>query len=248
MENPQEKLIIALDDVDFDSAIKIATLTKPFASTFKVGLSLFTAWGPEIIKELKELSVDVFLDLKLFDIPMQTKKAVQAALKYEPRFLTVHAMGGKKMLSEASVISQGSNTTLLAVSVLTSFDQQDYADVGFKDSINDGVVRLLDLAFVSGIRGFVASPQELIHLRKRFGSDCFLVCPGVRPRGSDLNDQSRVMTPKEAIMASANALVVGRPITKAPNIVEAAQGIYQDIESALKPGMHNIMKTVEAHL
>jgi orotidine-5'-phosphate decarboxylase len=233
MENAAKKLIVALDDLDYKSALNVVSLLRPYASTFKIGLSLFTAHGPQIVREVRDLGVDVFLDLKLFDIPMQVAKAVESALQFSPRFLTVHAMGGKKMLNEAHAMTLGSKTKLLAVSVLTSFDQADYHDVGFNGPIDQGVLRLSDLAFSTGIKAFVSSPHELSVLRSRYGSECFLVCPGVRPHNGEIHDQSRVMTPADAILLSADALVVGRPITKAGNMLKAALMIHEEIASAL---------------
>lgn len=233
MEIAAKKLIIALDDLDFDSAIKLVELTKPYATTFKVGLSLFSAHGPEIVKAINALGVNVFLDLKLCDIPMQVRKAVESVLALKPRFLTVHASGGRAMLKDAADAAFGSGTTLLAVSVLTSLDQHSFSQIGFASTIAHGVMNLTELAFSAGIHGFVSSPHEISQLKQKFGDACFLVCPGVRPHGGEVNDQSRVMTPSEAIFLGADALVVGRPITKAKNIVEAARAINHEIMNAL---------------
>jgi orotidine-5'-phosphate decarboxylase len=229
-----KKLIIALDDLDFAAALKFVQLTKSFAATFKVGLSLFSAYGPKIVYEIKALGVDVFLDLKLHDIPMQVKKAVENILPLAPRFLTIHALGGRAMLEESVKMVQGSPTTLLAVSILTSLDHNDYRELGFNDNIEHGVMNLSNLAFLSGIRGLVVSPHEVAQLRARYKNNCYLVCPGVRPLGSDNNDQSRIMTPKEAIIAGADALVVGRPLTKATHVLEVLQHIHQEIEDVMQ--------------
>lgn len=232
MELAAKKLIIALDDLDFERALKVVQKTKLFASTYKVGLSLFCAHGPAIVKEIKSLGVDVFLDLKLHDIPMQVGKAVEKALAFETRFLTVHALGGQKMLREAATAALGSSTTLLAVSVLTSVDNEDFRELGFLGSIEEGVMNLSNLAFSSGIRGFVSSPHEVGRLKRRYGDLCLVVCPGVRPMDADVFDQSRIMTPKDAILAGADALVVGRPITASINIEQAALDINRQIKTA----------------
>lgn len=233
MEMAAKKIIVALDELDFAAAIKVAEMTQPYADTYKIGLSLFVAHGPLIVKELSALGVNIFLDLKLHDIPMQVKRAVESALRFSPRFLTVHALGGHQMLREAALMAQGSSTTLLAVSILTSLNQADCHTLGFSGSIETNVIGLLDVAFNAGVNGFVASPHEVASLRRKFGQDCYLVCPGVRPAGSEVFDQSRVMTPQEAIFLGADALVIGRPITKAPNIAYAARDINQQIQNAL---------------
>lgn len=233
MEIAAQKLIIALDDLDFDEAVALVELTKPYARTFKIGLALFAAYGPAIVKKIHALGVEVFLDLKLHDIPMQIKKTIQNLLPLNPSFITVHASGGSHMLKEAADAVQGSNTMLLAVSILTSLDASLYSAIGFKDSILSGVTNLSQLAYSSGIRGFIASAHEAPMLKQHFNHDCLVICPGVRRKNHAIHDQSRVMSPAEAIFAGADALVVGRPITKAQDIVFEAKAINQEINNAL---------------
>lgn len=233
MDMASKRLIIALDDIAREDVGTIVKEASPFGGTFKVGLALFVAHGPAIIKEIKELGAEVFLDLKLHDIPMQVAKSVEKALQYQPRFLTVHAQGGRKMLSEVAAVTRGSSTKVLAVSVLTSLGDKDFCELGYSGSIEHGVLTLADLAYSSGVSGLVSSPHELKVLRKRFGRDLFLVCPGVRPQEDALHDQSRVMTPYDAIAHGADALVVGRPITEAHNIGQKARLINEEIMRAL---------------
>jgi orotidine-5'-phosphate decarboxylase len=233
LEIPTKKLIIALDDLDLKAALDIVALTKSFASTFKVGLSLFCAYGPRIVYEINALGADVFLDLKLHDIPMQVSKAVENILALKPRFLSLHALGGRKMLSEALEVAKGSDTTLLAVTILTSLDHVGYNELGFSDVIERGVMGLTDLAISSGFFGIISSPHEAKKLKTIYQNNCFLVCPGIRPKNSEVYDQKRIMAPREAILAGADVLVVGRPITKAGDVVFAAQNVNQEIENAL---------------
>lgn len=228
----KNKLIIALDDMDMATALHTVRITKEYASTYKIGLTLFTAHGPSLLREVNALGCSIFLDLKFHDIPMQVAKAVEAALQYFPKYLTVHAMGGCKMLREAAAAARGSSTNLLAVSVLTSFAQEDLREIGNHNSIDDAVTMLTDGAYRAGIRGFVASPLEIANLRKRF-SDAILVAPGVRPTSADAHDQTRITTPKNAIMFGADALVIGRPITKAHDVARACRNIHDEIAESL---------------
>lgn len=233
MSSSAEKLIIALDDLDFASSLRVVEQTSRYANTFKVGLSLFAAYGPTIVKEIRALGVEVFLDLKLHDIPMQVKKAIEMVLPLAPRLLTVHALGGAGMLAEAAASARQSSTTVLAVSVLTSIDAQEFASLGFKKSVAEGVFDLTSRAYASGVRGFVCSPLEVKSLREKFGPSCTYVCPGVRGRDAQADDQARTMTAYDAICAGASFLVVGRPITKAGNMAEAAHAINEEISSAI---------------
>jgi orotidine-5'-phosphate decarboxylase len=234
MSTAAQKLIIALDDLDEAAALAMVEKTKAYAQTYKVGLNLFCAYGPAIVKQISSLGVDIFLDLKLHDIPMQVAKAVETVLVLEPRFLTIHAAGGAQMLECAAQAASGSKTTLLAISVLTSLNQQDYQRLGFTDDIADGVNRLTDLAYASGIHGFVCSAKEAKNLKARFQNQCFLVCPGIRSGVQDLFDQARTLSAGDAIKACADALVVGRPITKAADAAAAAQDINRAINNGLE--------------
>lgn len=233
MRDAAERLIIALDDLDFDASLRLVEKTSRYAKTFKVGLSLFSQCGPQVVKEIKALGVDVFLDLKLHDIPMQVKKAIENVMPLAPRFLTVHAMGGGAMLREAQTAANEKTTTVLAVSVLTSLNNFEFAQIGFQKNIDQGASDLTSLAFSSGIRGFVCSPHEVSALKKTYGNSCTFVCPGVRHAGAELHDQARVMSARDAIIAGADVLVVGRPITKAANVSESAHALCEEISSAI---------------
>jgi orotidine-5'-phosphate decarboxylase len=208
--------------------------TKSFATTYKIGLSLFVGRGPKIIRDLQSLGADVFLDLKLHDIPMQVHRAVESALAYAPRFLTVHAQGGAAMLKVAARAAKGTNTKILAVTMLTSLGQADMADLGISSSVGDQVRRLADLALSSGIDGLVASPQELTLLCDHVGKSAYLVCPGIRGADDQAHDQARTLSAYEAIRQGANALVVGRPITQAENSLLRAKGIHAEIERGMR--------------
>lgn len=233
MDTAAKKLIIALDDLSYEAAMDVVEKTRSYAGVFKVGLSLFCAHGPKILNELRAKNVDVFLDLKLHDIPMQVAKAVEEAIKFEPKFLTIHALGGRSMLQEAAKAVLGSKTQLLAVSVLTSMDSQAWQEIGFNTTIEEGAMRLVRVAYESGVRGFVSSPHEVAHLKSYLKHDCLVVCPGVRPMDAHDNDQKRIMTPFKAIEAGADFLVVGRPITKSTDVVMSAKNINQEITKAL---------------
>lgn len=225
-------MIIALDDMGMAEAMDVVLKTRTYANTYKIGSSMFMAHGQLLLKELAAHGVGLFLDLKFHDIPMQVERAVESALSYAPDFITVHALGGPEMLRRVARVARGSRTRVLAVTILTSLKEQDYLSLGFSHDIAHGVKKLADLALSCGINGLVSSPHEIKPLREGFGSDCFLVCPGIRSAFDDVGDQSRVTTPREAIKAGADALVIGRSITKARNVMEAAKKMYEEIRSA----------------
>jgi len=229
-----DRLIIALDDESFDTALKLVNTTKLYASTFKVGLSLFCAHGPKIVEAIRALGVDVFLDLKLCDIPMQVEKTIKALNGLSPRFLTVHAWGGEAMLKAALLAANESDVRILVVSVLTSLEDQDYRALGFSCSASEGVLNLSKLAFNVGAKNFVSSGLEVRALKQMLGQECFVVCPGVRGAFDQSQDQRRFVSAKQAIMAGADAIVVGRPITRSRDVCEAARLINLEIECAMK--------------
>lgn len=233
MNSAQSRLIIALDDMDKHQAFSLIKNTRPYAHTFKVGLNLFCHYGPDFVQEIKAMGVDVFLDLKLHDIPVQVARAIEVVVRLEPRFLTIHALGGMAMLKEAARAAKGSNTTLLAVSVLTSLNQGDFFDLGFLGSLDQGVSRLVNLAYEAGIRGFVCSPHEASTVKALVQDNCILVCPGIRSKTDEKADQARVMTASDAMRAGADFIVVGRPITQAQNPMIQAGLVHQEIEECL---------------
>jgi orotidine-5'-phosphate decarboxylase len=199
----------------------------------KVGLEMFTANGPDCVREIAGMGFKVFLDLKLHDIPNTVAKAVESAAKLPIEMLTLHASGGREMM-EWAVKAQQQNAPqllLLGVTVLTSMSAAGLGETGVADSPEQQVVRLGRLAADSGLRGLVCSPLEIAPLRKALPTGITLVTPGIRPREAKSDDQTRVMTPGEAAKAGANFIVVGRPIFKAPDPVAAARAIIGELSS-----------------
>jgi orotidine-5'-phosphate decarboxylase len=225
--DPQERLIVALDVSNAAAARKIVAAVGDSASAYKVGMQLYTAEGPGIVRELVASGRRVFLDLKYHDIPNTVGAAVHEAAQLGVNMLTVHASGGGKMLRAAAEAAQAVNPDLLvlAVTVLTSLDGSDLGTLGLREGVLNQVLRLTALALANGIKGVVASAQECSALRKEFGNDFAIVTPGVRPAGSGHDDQARVVTPAEAIAAGATYIVVGRPITEANDPAAEARAI-----------------------
>jgi len=198
---------------------------------FKVGDQLFIAAGPAIVEEIQASGARVFLDLKFHDIPNTVRRAVESACALGVDMLTIHLSGGREMC-EAAVVGRGiSKILILGVTVLTSLSDEALAEVGFRTSVQDEVLLLADLAKHVGITGLVASPQELVALRERFGSLFTMVIPGIRPTWSEAGDQKRTLTPRQAVDAGADYLVIGRPITASPDPQSAVQRIIDELES-----------------
>jgi orotidine-5'-phosphate decarboxylase len=209
----------------------MASRLRPVVGRYKVGLELFTASGPAIVRSLVEEGDEVFLDLKLHDIPRTVARAVASVGRLGASWLTVHACGGPAMLEEASrTAGEVDRLELLAVTVLTSLDQQDLARVGVTGDLQGQVEGLARLAREAGVMGLVCSPKDVARLRAAVGGEPTFVCPGVRPAGAAAGDQKRVATPREALDAGADLLVIGRPVTGAPDPVEAARRILEEIE------------------
>jgi orotidine-5'-phosphate decarboxylase len=204
------------------------------ANTYKIGKQLFTAEGPQIVRDLVSSGRKVFLDLKFHDIPNTVAAAVTEAAKLGVSMLTVHASGGSKMLKAAAeaAAQSASKPLVLAVTVLTSLSAADLSEVGFKGDIITAVIMLGSLARNAGCGGLVASALEARELRRELGEDFAIVTPGVRPAGTAVGDQARVLTPKEAIAAGATYLVVGRPILQAADPAQAAKEIVREIGEA----------------
>ena len=198
---------------------------------FKVGDQLFIAAGPAIVEEIQASGARVFLDLKFHDIPNTVRRAVESACALGVDMLTIHLSGGREMC-EAAVVGRGiSKILILGVTVLTSLSDEALAEVGFRTSVQHEVLLLADLAKHVGITGLVASPQELVALRERFGSLFTMVIPGIRPTWSEAGDQKRTLTPRQAVDAGADYLVIGRPITASPDPQSAVQRIIDELES-----------------
>ncbi|MBZ5548413.1 MAG: orotidine-5'-phosphate decarboxylase [Acidobacteriia bacterium] len=225
--DPRQRLIVALDVSSSAAARKIVAAVGDSAHAYKVGMQLYTAEGPAIVRELTGSGRRVFLDLKYHDIPNTVSAAVREAAQLGVSMLTVHATGGAKMLRAAAEAGHAVNPDLLvlAVTVLTSLDDADLNMLGIRGGILDQVLRLAALALSNGCQGIVASAQEASALREEFGRDFTIVTPGVRPAGSGADDQARVVTPAEAIAAGASYIVVGRPITEAPDPAAEARAI-----------------------
>jgi orotidine-5'-phosphate decarboxylase len=242
--NLAAKLIIALDVETPSKALDLVRELHSVAGMFKVGSQLFTSAGPQIVKDIIALDAKVFLDLKFHDIPHQVAGAARAAAELGVSLFTVHASGGSEMLrravesvSEVAERKGGVRSKVLAISVLTSIDATILAQIGITSSTEETVLRLVALAESSGVDGVVASPQEIKTIRRAVPNSSFLiVTPGIRPASSEQEDQKRVATPAAAIAAGASYLVVGRPITGAPNPLQAAHEIVADMERAQMSG------------
>jgi orotidine-5'-phosphate decarboxylase len=235
MYDPRQHLIVALDVSSAAAAKKIVAAVGDSASTYKVGMQLYTAEGPRVVRDLVASGRRVFLDLKYHDIPTTVAAAVREAAELRVSMLTVHAGGGSKMLRAAVEAAHSVNPALmlLGVTVLTSMDDQDLAKVGVGGLVADQVMRLAALALNNGCQGVVTSALEASGLRAKLGDHFLIVTPGVRPAGKDHGDQSRVVTPAEAIAAGASYIVVGRPITAASDPGEAARSILEEMSLAV---------------
>jgi orotidine-5'-phosphate decarboxylase len=219
----------AIDRPDTAGAIALARSLRGAVGGIKLGLEFFCASGPEGIRTVAADGLPIFLDLKLHDIPNTVAGAVRSALSLQPAMLTLHATGGSAMLRAACEAKRasGSSTLLLAVTVLTSLDDEDLRATGVASAAGDQVERLAQLAVNTGIDGLVCSPHEIARLRKIVPPSVKLVVPGIRPAGPAGDDQKRVMTPREALDAGADVLVIGRPITGAPDPAAAARALLE---------------------
>ncbi len=234
MLEPRERLIVALDVPSAAAAHKIVAAVGDSALTYKVGMQLYTAEGPQVVRDLVSSGRRVFLDLKYHDIPNTVASAVTEAAKLGVSMLTVHAAGGGRMLRAATEAAREANPSLLVlgVTVLTSLGDDDLDKIGVRGRVNDQVLRLAALALADGCQGVVASAHEASELRSELGNQFVIVTPGVRPAGTGHGDQVRVVTPEEAIRSGATYIVVGRPITAAPDPAEEARAILAQISSA----------------
>ncbi|MGD1087134.1 MAG: orotidine-5'-phosphate decarboxylase [Verrucomicrobiota bacterium] len=233
MRNP---IIVALDVPTADDALKFVEQLAPVSGGFKVGSELFTSAGPEIVRRIRALGALVFLDLKFHDIPNTVAKAVAAAVQLDVQMLTVHASGGSEMLKAAEEAAQetawrfGRTPPLvLGVTVLTSLDAGALREVGLDVNMDYQVRRLANVATKAGLRGLVCSPLEVVKLRQVLPPSTQLVTPGVRTGAEKADDQKRTLTPREAIAAGANWLVIGRPIYAAENPRDAAEKILESL-------------------
>ena len=227
------KVIVALDYPDAAAAMQLVVRLTPDLCRLKVGKELFTRAGPRLVEDLAARGFDVFLDLKFHDIPNTVASACHAAAKLGIWMLNVHALGGERMLLAAKegVARAGQSPLLIAVTVLTSMDETDLAAVGLSGTPLDNVLRLAHLAQQSGLDGVVCSSRETAVLRGQLDAGFRLVTPGIRPTGSQADDQRRVMTPVEAISSGADYLVIGRPVTRADDPVSVLRTINSELST-----------------
>src|SRR5437868_8555033 len=237
-KDPRDRLAVALDLPSQNEALRLMGRLGQTCQWFKVGLELYYVAGNSIVQQLRDRGFDVFLDLKLHDIPNTVAGAVRSATRAGASLLTIHAAGGAAMMQAAAEAAQAPHSPrLLAVTVLTSMDANELAGIGITASPAEQVVRLAKLAQASGIDGMVCSPEEIDLLRKETSPDTLLVIPGIRPSGSATQgafgeDQKRIATPAQAIAHVASMLVVGRPITRAQDPAQAARAILREIDQA----------------
>jgi orotidine-5'-phosphate decarboxylase len=227
MTKAADKIIVALDVATKERALDLVEELHDQISFFKIGLQLYTAEGPAVVREVLAAGAKVFLDLKLHDIPNTVARAVESAAQLGVQMLTIHLSGGPEMI-RAAVAARKNNLSILGVTVLTSAIDQTLSEIGISDRIDNQVLRLAKLGVEAGIDGLVASPHEVKMLRAQFGAKIKLVVPGIRPSWSEAGDQRRVMTPHEALDAGADYLVIGRPIIAHPNPSEAVSKILSE--------------------
>lgn len=231
------RLIVALDFPDFEQARDCVLELGDAINHYKVGMELYYAAGSQMISFLKEQGKEVFLDLKLQDIPNTVAHALMVLSSKGADMMNVHAVGGKKMMAEAvKAVKEAAAAAgkpapkLIAVTILTSMDNEQFADLNYKNTIAEQVIALAKLAKEAGMDGVVASPQEAAAIRQACGESFLIVTPGVRPAGASLDDQSRVATPAGAFINGSSHIVVGRPITKAADRRAAALAIVEEIK------------------
>lgn len=224
------KIIVALDFPQAAPALALAQKLDASKCRLKVGKELFTSAGPQLVEQLQKLGFDIFLDLKFHDIPNTTAQACKAAAGLGVWMVNVHAMGGKRMMEAAreTLANVSHRPKLIAVTVLTSMAQEDLHGIGINSSPAHMVSLLADLVHNSGLDGVVCSAQEAASLRQQFGQEFVLVTPGIRPANAAANDQQRIMTPRMALDAGSSYLVIGRPITQAPDPLQALQDILKE--------------------
>jgi orotidine-5'-phosphate decarboxylase len=232
-----DRIIIALDVKNKAEALALVAKL-PRARMFKVGLELFTAEGPALLGELRAAGKQLFLDLKLHDIPSTVAQAVRSGARYGVQLMTLHASGGAEMMARAAEAAAETaakesvpRPKLLGVTVLTSLKDEELRQIGFADGAAAQVLRLAKLAKSAGLDGVVSSAQEITVIRRETGSGFLIVTPGIRPAWAAAGDQKRIMTPAEAIRLGADYLVIGRPITQAPSPQEAFDKVLDEISS-----------------
>lgn len=221
-------IALALDAPDLNIAKNWAIEASPFVSTLKIGLETYLRDGKSAIQEIRKVSeCDIFLDLKLHDIPATVTGACNSIKDLDPKFLTVHASGGAEMISAA--VNALPNTLITAVTILTSINEESIKSIGYKSDPRESAINLAKLAVEAGARAIVCSAQEVAMIRNAVGKDVVLITPGIRPAGSSSDDQKRVATPSQALKDGANLLVIGRPITASNSIKSACEQLKEEI-------------------
>jgi orotidine-5'-phosphate decarboxylase len=239
MHNP---IIVALDVPKLEVALELVERLAPVVGAFKVGKELFVSAGSDVVRRIRATGASVFLDLKFHDITNTVAKAVAAAVQLDVQMLTIHTSGGSEMMRAAERAAQETAKKLrctpplvLGVTILTSLDSNELAEIGMIPNVGHQVERLASLAANAGLRGLVCSPLEIAALRQLLPANIQLVTPGIRPADANLNDQKRTLSPKEAIAAGANWLVIGRPIYAAENPRAAAENILASLKEPTHP-------------
>jgi len=234
MDNP---IIAALDVSKPEAALNLVEQLTPLVCAFKVGKELFVSAGPDLVRRIRATGASVFLDLKFHDIPNTVARAVQAATQLDVQMLSVHTSGGREMMRAAEQAARETAHRLgrppplvLGVTVLTSLDSNQLAEIGVSANVGHQVERLASLAVAAGLRGLVCSPLEIARLRQMIPADVLLVTPGIRPHDAKKDDQKRTLSPPEALAAGANWLVIGRPIYAAENPRAAAENILASLQ------------------
>jgi orotidine-5'-phosphate decarboxylase len=217
----RDRLVVAIDRSSRDEILQLVEALHGVVGVFKLGLQAFVANGPSIVREVVSRGEKVFLDLKIHDIPNTARHAVEEGAALGASIMTVHASGGQAMLQAC----RGTSALVLGVTILTSFDDEEVARIGFHGPLAENAVRLARLAKECGLQGVVSSPLEIEVIRRACGDDFVILSPGIRPAGSDRGDQRRTMTPADAIRAGADYVVVGRPITDARDVRGAASAV-----------------------
>lgn len=235
-EQEARDAIIVAFDCDYDTALELADKLEGKAVWVKVGMTLFYRYGPSMVDEMRARGLRVFLDLKFHDIPFQIKGAAFSASLTGADILSIHGLGGAEMIAqgvkgaeEAATERGEERSRLVAITILTSMDQDALSSIGVEEPVANEVARLASLAVGAGADGIVCSPQEAAEMRALLGPDALIVCPGVRPAGAEVGDQKRVSTPAATIAAGASKLVIGRPITGADDPAAAFDAIVAEL-------------------
>src|SRR5713101_7525405 len=228
MTKTADKIIVALDVATKEKALELVDQLRDQISFFKIGLQLYTAEGPEIVRAILSAGARVWLDLKLYDIPNTVARAVESASALGVQMLTIHLSGGSEMIRCATA-ARANDMLLLGVTVLTSATERTLREIGITDAVEDQVLRLAKLGAEAGIDGLVASPREIKSLRREFGDRLKIAVQGIRPNWAGPGDQKRFMTPREAIEAGADYIGIGRPITAHLRPAEALAKILQEL-------------------